>query len=248
MVEISHLFCYYGKQTVLEDINLKFPKGTFTAVTGLNGSGKSTLLSCIASAKKYKGNIAVDGQSIKDMACREKAQRVSYLPQHVKKVPFTVQELALFGRNPYGDANTENARKMVCRCMDELSINHLKEKRADCISGGELRLSYYAMIVCQNTDIVLLDEAAAGLDVQREEMIYTHALKMCKEQNKTVISVMHNLSMAARFADNTVILEKGKIAFSGTMTQCLENKAFEKNFGVVRYNACSEDENRIFFA
>ena len=248
MLEIMNLSCFYEKEQVLKDINLTFEKGTFTAVLGLNGSGKSTLLSCISSVKEYKGNIMLDGRNLKKIPCREKAKRISYLPQFVRKVPFTVEELVSFGRNPYGDILTDSAKEKVRNSIDELSLFHIKEKRADKISGGELRLSYFSMLLCQDSDIMLLDEAGSGLDAKREEMLYSCAVKKCKEQGKTVISVIHNLSCAAEFADKIVIVEKGKVRFFGNRDECLEACAIEKNFGVKRYTALSGGCERIFFA
>ncbi len=247
MLEINSLNFSYGKKQVLYDISLSIPKGSFTAVTGLNGSGKSTLLSCIACHKDFDGSVCLDGIDLCGLIPRERGKRLSYLPQQVKSVPFTSLELISLGRNPYGSVKSEE-KMLAEKAMQEIGIQHLSYKKINEISGGERQLCYFAMLVCQNADVMLLDEPASGMDIGREDKIYSVAKQKCQKEGKTVIAVMHNLSNAIKFADNIVIMEKGKAVFFGSHNDCLDKNVFEKHFGVKKYLCKSEAGEEIFFS
>jgi len=248
MLEIKNLNCYYGKKQVLYDINLCFEKGSFTAITGLNGSGKSTLLSCISGNLKCMGSVCFNEKDILGLVPSERAKLLSYLPQQVKSVPFTVEELVSFGRNPYGDVRGEKAKHIVRQSIEDTGIVHLSQKKVNQLSGGERQLSYFAMLLCQDTPVMLLDEPATGMDIGREDKIYSIAKKKCTDSGKTVVAVMHNLSNAVKFADSIVIMKEGRAVFCGSKKQCLEMTAFEEFFGVKRYECQGETGKEIFFS
>ena len=240
MIEIKDLSAFYGKSAVLTDINLCFEKGGFYAIVGKNGSGKSTLLSCLSGIKKYGGSIEYDGVDIQKISDVDRAKTISCLPQQVLAVPFTVYELCSFGRNPHGDI--KSSREKVIGTLEKAGILHLSDKRADEISGGERQLSYFAMNICQDAKVLLLDEPTANLDIEYQSKILSCAKQMCND-GKTVICVMHNLSEAVKYADGLTVLDKGKCVFSGSKAECLQKQIIENNFGVKRF--CTDGE--IFF-
>lgn len=241
MLEVTNLSSGYHKTEVLHDINLFFEKGKFYAVIGKNGSGKSTLVDCISSVIKYDGSISFDGENIKGMSVSERAKRISLLPQQVLSVPFTVRELCGFGRNPYGDITT--SKDIIDKALETAGIFELADKKVNEISGGERQLCYFAMNLCQDSDIMILDEPVSNLDIEHEAKILSLAKEKCNG-GKTVICVMHNLSQAVRFADGIVILDKGKCVFFGSKETCLEKEMIEKYFGVRRFDSDGE----IFFS
>lgn len=241
MLEIEKLSAFYGKTKVLDNINLCFEKGKFYTVIGRNGSGKSTLVHCISGIKEYEGRIVCGGDDITKLSAADRAKRISLLPQQVLPAPFTVYELCSFGRNPHGDIR--NSREKIASALEKANVSHLSEKRVDEISGGERQLSYFAMNICQDADTILLDEPTANLDMDYESKILSCAKEMCKS-GKTVICVMHNLSQAVKYADEIVLLDKGRCIFSGSVKNCLDTNSIENNFGVRRH----ESEGQIFFS
>lgn len=247
MLEIKNLSFGYGKKQVLYDINLSINDGTFTAVIGLNGSGKSTFLSCIACLNSFSGSILLDDKDFTLLPRYQRATMLSYLPQSVKSVPFTALELVSMGRNPY--KTSENKAKSLAKaCLDELGLLHLSDKKVNEISGGERQLCYFATVLCQDADLMLLDEPANGMDIGNEEKIYRISKQRCINEGKTVIAVMHNLSNAVKYADNIIILHSGKAVFFGSKEKCLDRQAIEKHFGVKKYVCGDNGTRQIFFS
>jgi len=238
MLEVFNLsFCYADKR-VLDNINLTFQKGKFYCIIGRNSAGKSTLVNCLACLAGYDGSITLDGREISQMSHIDRAKRISLLSQSVTAVPFTAEELISFGRNPYADIKT-NGTALAKKAMEKAGIEHLCGKKVSALSGGERQLSYFAMCLCQDADIMLLDEPTSNLDMEYAKRILDISREMTLG-GKTVICVLHNLSDAVKYADEIVILDKGECIFSGSKETCLEKEMIEKNFGVRRF--CTDGE------
>ncbi len=242
MLEINRLTVHYGKKLALNDINLSLNKGAFFALVGKNGSGKSTLLRAIGSLLTYEGNISLDGYDVRKMTYCDRARKISYLPQSVERVPFSVKELVSFGRNPYV-GQKEKAVLSANAAIKQAGIEYLQNKRVDEMSGGERQLCYFAMNLCQNASLMLLDEPTANLDLCHEAKILS-AVKDETNSGKTAIVSMHNLSEAIKYADEIIILDDGVCKFFGSKSKCLEKEAIETIFGVRRFN----DGNNVFFS
>lgn len=242
MLEIKNLSCHYGKRCVLENINLSFEEGKFYAVIGKNSSGKSTLINCISGVKGYKGSIVYRGRDLKSLSDKERAETISCLYQNVTQSSFTAREMCAFGRSAFGD-DRNACESRVDRALEKAGISHLAQRRANEISGGERQLCYFAMNLCQDARILLLDEPTSNLDAEHEALLLSAAKGLCRE-GKTVICVIHNLSRAIKYADNVVIVDGGKCIFSGRKEESLEKEVIEKNFGVKKHVADGE----IFFS
>ncbi len=247
MLEVRGLSVCYGKNKALSDVSMCFEKGKFTSVIGKNGSGKTTLLSAAASLVRYSGEILVDGTDLARFSHLQRARKISLLPQNIQKVPFDALTLVSFGRNPYRES-TKEAKKKAYEAMKTVGITHLANRRADLLSGGERQLCAFAMLLCQQTDLVLLDEPTSYTDIQNEASVMTHARKLCTQQNRTVVCVVHNLANAVHYSDNIAVLDSGSLVFCGSKKECLDNGIIEKTFDVRRYTAkTSGGEERIFF-
>lgn len=242
MLEIVNLSCRYGKASVLTDINLTFEKGKFYAVIGKNGSGKSTLVRAIASLLNYDGKILLDEKELGEYKPNERAKKISFLPQSVTNVPFTVRELVSFSRQAFGEPE-EKSHVCADDVIKMIGLFSLSEKRVDRLSGGERRLAYFAMSLCQNADILVLDEPTASLDAEHETLLLSTARK-CANEGKTVICVLHDLHNAVKYADSIVLIEDGTCTFFSETEECLREKIIEKSFGVRRFDC----ENRVFFS
>lgn len=207
------------KHTVLHDVQVIIPTHSFTAVIGRNGCGKSTLISCIAGLLSYEGTISLGGHPLEHLSLRERAAKIAVMQQSLRTPHISVETLVSFGRQPYlslsgvlgaaDHAAVETAMQMAC-------LFDIRNQYLDRLSGGELRRAYLGMALAQDTPLLLLDEATANMDIDYEASFLSLLKTLPKEQNRTVISVMHNLSAAVRYADHILVVDGGSVCFFGT--------------------------------
>ena len=246
MLNINNLSVNIGKKQILTDVNLSIKPHTVTAVIGKNGSGKSTLVSAINGTVHYKGQIDFAGQDIRMLTNREKAKLIAVLPQTLNAPHITVQELVKMGRNPYVDIGKRFAPQdntAVENAIEFMDVADKRQEYLDRLSGGERQKAYLAMILAQQTRLMLLDEPATYMDISYERHFMQTLKKLQKTSHKTVVIVMHNLSTAVRFADRIAVMDSGRLIFDGTTDECLEKQIIENTFGVKKYISDGE----IFF-
>jgi len=251
MLEINNLSVSYGSCRVLENVTVSPEPGKLTALVGRNGSGKSTLLSCVNQRVKYSGSIRLDGADLSSLAPRDRAKRIAILPQNLPWPHITVREVAAFGRNPYLDFTgrlTPADRAMVEAAMDRCGILALADRYADTLSGGEKQRLALAMILAQDTEMMLLDEPTAHMDLSSGKDFLELLKRQQESLNRTCLVVLHDLSQAVRYADNLVVLERGKLIFSGSRQRCLDENILEKAFGLRRFAVSDGEGERIFFS
>ncbi|MDD2956846.1 MAG: ABC transporter ATP-binding protein [Oscillospiraceae bacterium] len=247
MLSFENLRAGYGEKNVLLGVDFRLAPHTITAVVGKNGSGKSTLVSCVNQEIGYTGRICFGDQNIALLPPKERAKLLGILPQSLERPRVLVEELVGFGRSPYLDIGKRFSRadrEAVQKAIEDAGIGGLCGRRVDELSGGERQLAYLAMVLAQNTRVVILDETTTFLDIEREAAFLRKLEELKTRHKKTVLVILHNLSQAVQFADNIVILQEGKIHFEGSREQCLKAGAMERAFSVQRYEA----EGRIFFA
>lgn len=247
MLSFENIWAGYRGKPVLAGVNFRLTPHTITAVVGKNGSGKSTLVSCINQELSYTGRICFGDQNIALLPPGERAKLLAILPQHLERPSVSVEELVGFGRSPYLDIGRRFSRadrEAVDKAIEDAGIGGLCGRRVDGLSGGERQLAYLAMVLAQNTRVVVLDEPTTFLDIEREAAFLRQLQALKTRHKKTVLVILHNLSQAVQFADRIVILQDGQIQFEGSREQCLEDRAMERAFCVRRYEA----EGRIFFA
>lgn len=244
---INGLNAFYGKKQILENISLEVKSGSFLALIGRNGCGKSTLAGCLSGSVKYDGKILTDNESIEKLNRREKARRISVMPQLLGTPHITVEELTAFGRNPYlsiGQRLSGQDKKIIENAILTAGLEQIRDCYLDRISGGELRRAYLSMLLAQDTPIMVLDEATAYMDADNEKHFLQLIKRIQTEQGKTILSVMHSLSDAVSFSDSIAVMENGRIKHFGSTEEILESNTIEKAFGVKRFTA----DNKIFFA
>lgn len=238
MLKVKGLSVSYGKQKVLSGLDFEIERGSMTAIIGRNGSGKSTLLSALSGALECSGEILLDGRPLHEIPRAERAKKIAFLPQIMPSPQITVRELVSLGRSPYTGLSGRMGKgdaEAVEKAIDRVGISHVADKRADKISGGELRLSYLAMILAQDTEIILLDEPSAFMDIANERRMCQILQELKETEGKTVTVAMHSLSAAVSFADRVLITDRGNLAFCGTRDACLEAEIIEKNFTVTKH-------------
>ncbi len=246
MLEIKDLYAFYGKKEALSDISFVLPDGTLTAIVGKNGSGKTTLLSCMGKMCNYRGSIKLDGSDISGIKRNEFAKLTAFLPQTLPSPHITVKELVMSGRSPYLDffkAPDESDTKLCQNAMETLKISHLKDRFTDSISGGERQKAYLAMTLCRNTPLILLDEPTTYMDISHANELLQTLKDLTKIENKTALCVMHDINLAVRYAQYTLVLDGGKCLFFGKTKDLLDKKVLESVFNVKKH--C--DKDTVFF-
>ena len=246
MLEIHKLSARVGGKVFLRELDLQLPSSTLTALVGRNGSGKSTLFGCIGGTKSYRGDILLCGEELRRIPLRERAKRMALLPQTLAAPHITVEELTSLGRSPYVDVGrrlTAEDREAVCRAMETAGVAELCGRFVDELSGGERQRAFLAMILAQETELLLLDEPTAHLDAVCGDA-FMRTLAQLRQQGKTLLVVMHDLAEAVRYADRMAVMDGGRMVFGGSGEECLSCGILEQTLGVKRYEA----DGRSFFA
>lgn len=247
MLELHNVSVRYGEKQILRDVSFSLHPHRLTALVGRNGSGKSTLLSCVNQQISYTGEILEGEKNLALLSARERAKAVAILPQILPAPHVTAWEMAAFGRNPYLDFTgrlTEKDKQMVLSALTDANAAELAERYVDTLSGGEMQRVRLAMILAQNTPIALLDEPTSHMD-QAHEAAFLQLLRDLKQRRKkTFLVILHDLTLAAEYADDLVVLDEGKILFAGTKEECLAQEMLEKTFNLKRYDV----EGKIFFS
>ena len=249
MIEFQNVSVAFGDKTVLKDISFTAPKHQLTVILGRNGAGKTTLANCLLRQQKYSGNILLNGCNVQAQTVGSLAKQISLLPQLHPCPNITVRELIAFGRSPYLGIRRHLSEQDITAIEDAMvqtNCTSIQDRYLPTLSGGERQRAFLAMILAQQTDIIVLDEPTTYMDAVAESA-FLDLLKSFTTHNKTVILIMHNLAHAVKFADHLVILDASVCRFSGTLEACLENHLIEKTFGVHRLDADYHGEKEIFF-
>lgn len=247
MLEFNNISVRLGNKQLLQDVSFSVRPHRLTALVGRNGSGKSTLLNCANQQLSYTGQILEGEKNLALLPPRERGKTVAILPQTMPTPHVTVREMVAFGRNPYLDFTgrlTVRDRQAVDAALADASAADFADRYADTLSGGELQRVRLAMILAQNTPIALLDEPTSHMDQSHEAAFLELLTQLKKRKKKTFLVILHDLTLAAEYADDIVVLEEGKVVFSGPKEECLEREILEKTFSLKRYMA----EDKIFFS
>lgn len=251
MLVFHEVSARYGTKPVLENVTFSLRPHRMTVLLGRNGSGKSTLLRCANQELRYTGQITEGEKNLALINPRERARTVAILPQVVPAPHVTAWEQAAFGRNPYLDLTgrlSEKDRQMVTQALTDADALNLSGRFVDTLSGGERQRVNLAMILAQNTPVVLLDEPTAHMDQSYEAAFLRQLTRLKQQRKKTFLVILHDLTLAAEFADDLVVLDGGKIQFSGTKEECLKEEILERVFSVRRYTVRENGAERVFFA
>ncbi|MBQ7870652.1 MAG: ABC transporter ATP-binding protein [Oscillospiraceae bacterium] len=246
MLEFHHLNLRVGGVPLLDDLDFTLQAHSFTALIGKNGCGKSTLVSCINQTRPYSGQILCNGRDLATLRPRERAALLSILPQHLTAPHITVEALVALGRSPYLDLGrrlSPRDREAVARAMDAVGVGPLAGRFVDSLSGGERQNAYLAMVLAQDSPLLVLDEPTTYMDADHESGFLRSLAALGAQEGKTLLVILHSLNQAVRWADRIAVMEAGRIRFEGPTAQCLEEGVIEGAFHVRRYEA----DGHIFF-
>ena len=204
---------------VLHDLTLSVPSGARLGLIGPNGSGKTTLLRAVAGLVRHRGDIRIGGVAPAALTRRELARRITVVPQNPVVPPgATVGDYVLMGRTPYIPyLGTERRRdlEIVASVLDQLDLATLAGRRLDSLSGGERQRAVLARALAQQAPVLLLDEPTTGLDVGHQQQLLELVDTLRDDLDLTVISAMHDLTVAGQYADRLVLLDGGREVASG---------------------------------
>lgn len=246
MIEFQHVCAGYQGREVLHDLSFSIPSGGLVSIIGPNGCGKTTLLRAAArQLPLQKGAVLYDGTPIEAIPRKTFAQTAAFLPQ-VRPIPsISVRALVSHGRFPYlGFSRTLRAedRAAVAQAMEQTGITPWADRALDSLSGGERQRVYLAMALAQGTDVILLDEPTTYLDLHYQFDLLELLWKL-QQSGKTIVMVLHDLSLALRYSSQTVLLDRGSLLFSGTPQALLQADLLEQVFQV---RATRIDRNILF--
>lgn len=227
----------YGKKTVAQGLNVSIPDGHFTAIIGPNGCGKSTLLRTLSRLMTpQSGSVYLDGEQIQRYASKEVARRIGLLAQNATTPgDITVQELVARGRYPHQPLFTRWRKEddaAVTRAMQATGITDLANQSVDTLSGGQRQRAWIAMVLAQETAIMLLDEPTTWLDISHQIDLLELLSDLNRTQGYTLAAVLHDLNQACRYATHLIALRDGKIVAEGAPKAIVTPDLIERIYGM----------------
>ncbi len=235
IVEFNDLVVRYTEATALDGVSFAAERGRWLGLIGANGAGKTSLLKALARLVEYEGEIRVDGRSTALLSRREFAQLVAYVPQKPEFPPaMRAIDYVALGRMPhlgYFGAEGPNDRERSLEFLERLSLGAMAARQLSTMSGGELQRLVLARALAQEAPVLLLDEPTSALDLGRRVEALELVDELRVERGLTVISALHDLTLAAQFADQLALLASGAIVASGRADEVLEEGSLDFHFG-----------------
>ncbi len=235
-LEMQNVTLGYGRKVVVKDITFQMKPGEMMGLVGPNGCGKSTIIRALSRViSPYSGRILLDGKNISTISRRDLSRLLGVVPQ-IPLLPstFTAFEVVLMGRNPHlGLFQYEGPKDMAIawRAMGKAQVKHLAERRIGELSGGEIQCVVIARVLAQETEVVLLDEPTANLDIGRQVEILDVIKGMCQENGLTVIAALHDLNLAAQYCSRLVLINNGRIHAQGTPAEVINADNIREVYG-----------------
>ena len=226
MLSIEGMSVDYDARPVLHNVSLKATSGEVLALIGPNGAGKSTLIRAVSGIIPVReGSVRTNGNDFHAMSAIQRARYLAVVPQAPTLPPaFSVWETVLIGRTPYlgflGQASAAD-EALARQALERVSAIHLAERRVGELSGGEVQRVMLARALCQSAPILLLDEPTAHLDLQYQVALLSLVRELARLEKLAVLVAMHDLNLAARFADRVALMVAGEIRAVGTPAEVL---------------------------
>lgn len=244
MIQVNNLSVFRAGKVILDDVSTRLTPGKKLAVLGPNGAGKSTLLKCISQEiVDYQGDICLENQSLPDWPTLHRAQRLAVMPQKVELTfPFQAYQVVAMGRAPYGDEN--QSHELIQQAMVCTDVWHLRFRSYPLLSGGEqqrVQLARVLLQIWQPLDdaeknsiqhrYLLLDECTSALDPAHQHAIMSVANQFA-QQGVAVLAVMHDVALAASWADDILILKQGCVLVAGECCLLSQSEVLQQTYGL----------------
>lgn len=238
-------------RALLSAVDVVFPAGSVSALVGHNGSGKSTLLKLLARQLHTDvGSISLGERPLDSWTRRDFARRVAFLPQQTSAAGgLTVQELVAHGRFPWHGALgrfRESDHDRVDEALRLTGVGNFSGRFVETLSGGERQRAWIAMLIAQESRVLLLDEPISALDIAHQVDVLSLVRDLSRLRKLTTVMVLHDINMAARYADRIFALKQGRLIASGTPDEIMEAETLETIFGLPMALVQSTETGRRF--
>jgi len=241
LLTTQNLSFSYSKKSILENLSLTLPAGKLIGIVGPNGCGKSTLLKLMAKQlESTQGEVLFKGKPLAEYAARDLAKQVAFLSQQpVTPAGITVEQLVQYGRHPhqswFNQWNEDDASQ-VASAIDFMQLHDILQQPIASLSGGQRQRAWLAMIVAQNTDLILLDEPTSALDIGHQTEVL-ECISQMAEAGKTVVIVIHDLAAAARYCDEIIAISDKQIIAMGeakeVITKAVINRLYNTDVDII---------------
>lgn len=234
MISAKNIRKSYGDSVILGDVSVDIPRGGLTSIIGPNGAGKSTLLAIVSRLLGMDaGSVTVDGLDVTKAPSTDLARRMAILRQdNHMTARLTVRDLVSFGRYPYTKGKLQPYdHAHVARALGYMGMTDLGDRFLDQLSGGQRQRAFAAMVLCQDTDYVLLDEPLNNLDLVHAQGMMKQLRRMCTELNKTVVVVLHDINFASWYSDNIIAMKNGEICVHGPTADIMKPEPLREIYG-----------------
>jgi iron complex transport system ATP-binding protein len=241
VIELHDLGVRFGRTEAVRDLSLEIANDEWVMLIGPNGAGKTSVLRALCGLLPFEGDARVDGRSVRTFGRRELARLIAFVPQNpATPSELTVAEYVLLGRTPhlgYLGVDGRRDRRAVAYALERLDMFPFGERGLGSLSGGELQRAVLARALAQEAPILLLDEPTTALDLGRQQQALelVHGLR---DAGLTIVSTMHDLTLAGQYADRLVLLDAGEVVAEGTADEVLSvanvSTYYRANVRVVR--------------
>ena len=240
MLEAKNVSVQYGSLVVVNSVSFTLEPGMWLMLCGPNGAGKSTLIGAVAQTVRHTGQVLLDGQDARRIPPSAYARRVGVLAQkNSVNYGFTVEEVVALGRYSHRRGFLSRTRPeddaMIDAALQDTGLTDLRKHSVLTLSGGELQRAFLAQALCQNPDILLLDEPANHLDLAYQERLFLLIGNWLRQPGRAVISVVHDLSLAKRFGTHALLMDRGNVVSSGPIGQVLTRRNLSGVYGMDVY-------------
>jgi iron complex transport system ATP-binding protein len=242
----------YGRRQIVHDLSLpSLPHGSLTALIGPNGAGKSTLLRAVAGLEKMQGVVRLGDLDLSAMSVAERARRVTYMPQNLPPgLSLSVMEsviAALRVANVEGiPLSSEACLREAFEALQRIGITHLADQLLSTLSGGQRQLVSLAQLIARRPQVMLLDEPTSALDLNYQLKVMDCVRGLVRQHQLIAVVVLHDINLAARFADHIAVLRQGRLYASGAADKVLDPLMFAEVYGVqARIERCSQQSLQV---
>jgi iron complex transport system ATP-binding protein len=234
MIDVRDVTVRFGAVDAVRDVSLTVESGEWIALIGPNGAGKTSMLRAMCRLVAFRGEIELDGQSVRRLSRRELARVIAFVPQTpVTPHELTVAEYVLLGRTPYlaylGD-ETRTDRLAAQRALNRLELLSFADRPLGSLSGGELQRAVLARALAQEAPVLLLDEPTTALDLGRQQLVL-ELVDALRQDGLTVVTTMHDLTLAGQYAERLVLLDEGAVVAEGTAAEVLSAPNVAAHYG-----------------
>lgn len=235
MIEVENVSKSYGPTVVVDGVSLRLPRGGLVSIVGANGAGKSTLLSIISRLLPMSGGrVSVDGLDITTAPGDDLARRLSILRQDNHAIArLTVRDLVAFGRYPHSKGRlTAGDKEHVDRVLAYLDLKGFAGRFLDELSGGQRQRAFIAMVLCQDTDYILLDEPLNNLDIKHAVALMKLFRRTADDMGKTFVIVLHDINFASCYSDRIIAMRAGRVVRHGPPAEIITPPVIAEVYGL----------------